>query len=498
MGPGFNGYVNALAFDANGNLYAGGNFSDLSNGNSNPPYESVAIWNGSSWSPVGVTPEAFKYGGVYALAMDGNTLYAGGSIDNGNGGEYPVYKWNGSSWSALAGWMNDSIYALAMDKNHNLYEGGYFTSAGGITVNRVAKWNGSAWSALGSGTSNGTTEALAVDGSGNLYAGGDFDEAGGTTVNYIAKWNGSSWSALGSGMAGTVWSIAVDGSNLYAGGQFDYAGGTPVNKIAKAFLFPIVSLNPSSMSFGNQLIGSLSASKTVTLTNNGAANLSIGTLTITAPYRLTTNTCSGATLIPAGTCTLHVAFAPTRIGATSGAQITIPSNASTSPNHIGLSGAGVAGSQLLLDPSFETDANNDKKPDSWTFTNFNASTDKRDCTVKYSSSCSLKLAGNNVQKSAYQTITRSGRAGDDYTFSLWSDASSVPSGAIYKLLVQFFNGMTMLTTNTMNFTTGSHGFQKVSGTFTAPSAYTKITFTIVFKASSGSAWFDAAALNYAP
>ena len=42
--------------------------------------------------------------------------------------------------------------------------------------------------------------ALAVDASGNLYAGGDFTTAGGVSANRIAKWDGSSWSALGSGM----------------------------------------------------------------------------------------------------------------------------------------------------------------------------------------------------------------------------------------------------------------------------------------------------------
>ena len=45
--------------------------------------------------------------------------------------------------------------------------------------------------------------ALAVSGT-NLYAGGDFTTAGGVTANNIAKWDGSAWSALGSGM-GRTW-----------------------------------------------------------------------------------------------------------------------------------------------------------------------------------------------------------------------------------------------------------------------------------------------------
>ena len=49
-----------------------------------------------------------------------------------------------------------------------------------MPANYIAKWNGSAWSALGSGM-NGAVYALAVDGAGNLYAGGEFTTAGGVT-----------------------------------------------------------------------------------------------------------------------------------------------------------------------------------------------------------------------------------------------------------------------------------------------------------------------------
>ena len=59
-----------------------------------------------------------------------------------------------------------------------------------------------------------------------LYAGGQFSTAGGVTANRIAKWDGASWSPLGSGMNDRVWDLTVfdDGSGagpaLYAGGEF--------------------------------------------------------------------------------------------------------------------------------------------------------------------------------------------------------------------------------------------------------------------------------------
>ena len=61
--------------------------------------------------------------------------------------------------------------------------------------------------------------ALAVDGAGNLYAGGSFTTAGGVSAIRIAKWDGTAWAPLGNGMNSYVYALAVDGAgNLYAGG----------------------------------------------------------------------------------------------------------------------------------------------------------------------------------------------------------------------------------------------------------------------------------------
>jgi hypothetical protein len=149
---------------------------------------------------------------------------------------YPVRidpTFSDADWVSLGSGMNAHVGALAVIGT-DLYAGGYFTTAGGVTANGIAKWNGLAWSALGSGI-NGIVNALAVSGT-NLYAGGDFTSAGGVTANYVAKWNGSAWSALGSGVSGgfgAVWALAVSGTNLYATGYFTNAGGVSANHIAK-------------------------------------------------------------------------------------------------------------------------------------------------------------------------------------------------------------------------------------------------------------------------
>jgi formylglycine-generating enzyme required for sulfatase activity/murein DD-endopeptidase MepM/ murein hydrolase activator NlpD len=155
-----------------------------------------------------------------------------------NGAIYPVRidpTFSDSNWSA--GFANNGpngwVYALAVSGT-DLYAGGEFTTAGGVPANRIAKWNGSAWSALGGGTNyalNSSVSALAVNGT-NLYAGGWFASVGRVRANHIAMWNGTEWSALGEGMDGAVSALAVSGTNLYVGGGFTKAGGVPAAGIA--------------------------------------------------------------------------------------------------------------------------------------------------------------------------------------------------------------------------------------------------------------------------
>jgi hypothetical protein len=146
--------------------------------------------------------------------------------------------------------MKDQVYALAVSGG-NVYAGGRFSSAGYYTAYNVAKWHGSSSSALGSGTS-GTSPShdvlsLLVSGS-YLYIGVDFTYAGGsvtnrTPANYIAKWDGNSWSALGSGMNMDVRTFAVSGNDLYAAGKFTTAGGKAAAYVARAYLPDLPSLS---------------------------------------------------------------------------------------------------------------------------------------------------------------------------------------------------------------------------------------------------------------
>jgi hypothetical protein len=88
--------------------------------------------------------------------------------------------------------MQPVVYALAVSGN-DLYAGGNFATAGDASATLIAKWNGSSWSALGSGIDGDTNvnqwpavHALAVLGN-ELYAGGNFTRAGGKVSAYLAR-----------------------------------------------------------------------------------------------------------------------------------------------------------------------------------------------------------------------------------------------------------------------------------------------------------------------
>ena len=102
-----------------------------------------------------------------------------------------------------------------------------------------------------------------------------------------------------------------------------------------------VSLSPSSLNFGNELVDVISSSQVITLNNTGNAALSITSIAFTganATDFTQVSTC-GATVAAGGTCTIAILFAPLAAGAR-GASLTVTDNGSGSPQSVSLSGTG--------------------------------------------------------------------------------------------------------------------------------------------------------------
>ena len=135
----------------------------------------------------------------------------------------------------------------------------------------------------------------------------------------------------------------------------DNAGGSPqtVSLVGTATSSggPVVSLSPSSLSFGNQPVGATSTPQNVTLTNTGTSPLSIAGVGITGqnPGDFTqTNNC-GTSVAAGASCTFTVTFTPTASGNRS-ATLNITDNAGGSPQHVSLAGTGI-GPMATLNPT---------------------------------------------------------------------------------------------------------------------------------------------------
>ena len=98
------------------------------------------------------------------------------------------------------------------------------------------------------------------------------------------------------------------------------------------------TVSPGSLSFGNQAVGTASATKIATLTNNLGTPLTISSITTSGDYSQT-NTC-GASVASGATCTVSVMFTPTTTGTRPG-TLTVTDSAINSPQTVSLSGNGV-------------------------------------------------------------------------------------------------------------------------------------------------------------
>ena len=157
--------------------------------------------------------------------------------------------------------------------------------------------------------------------------------------------------------------MAVDSSNsVYVVGSTDstdlpvtetafqtVAGGNIdafVMKIASNSA-PSVALDPYSLQYASQQIGSTASAQSVLLRNMGSSALEISSIAANGDFA-ESNNCEPS-VSAAGSCTLSVTFTPTAAGSRSGA-IVIQDNAAGSPHTITLSGFG-SGPVAVLSPA---------------------------------------------------------------------------------------------------------------------------------------------------
>ena len=137
--------VQAVAVAPDGQLYVGGSFHDIDGVAAN----GVARWDGTAWHPLGAGVSGpIVPGGrsVNALAVGPNgEVWAGGRFSQA--GEVParnLAQWDGTRWAEPAGGgvdgLNPWVTALMTTPEGRLYVGGPFSSAGGIAAPAIARF----------------------------------------------------------------------------------------------------------------------------------------------------------------------------------------------------------------------------------------------------------------------------------------------------------------------------------------------------------------------
>ena len=242
---GFNPNPNAVvaAFGLSGSaVYLAGYFSSLGG----VVRHGIAAINAADGSVTGFNPNAGGFNGgtptVYALAVSGTTVYAGGYFSAIGGqprGSIAALDPNG----VATGWDPSGHYGTGPAIVETLavggsviYAGGVFTSIGGQPRNNVAAISAAdGMATTWDPNANGEVNALAVSGS-TVYAGGHFTTIGGQTRNCIAALNVADGNATSwdpdAGAGNNVLALAVSGSTIYAGGDFTSIHGVPRRNIA--------------------------------------------------------------------------------------------------------------------------------------------------------------------------------------------------------------------------------------------------------------------------
>jgi hypothetical protein len=224
---GINNTVYVLTFDPAGNLYIGGDFTDLGDANG----DRIVMFDGTNLHSLGTGLN----GSCRTIAIDSRGyVYVGGGFTTAGGvaNTVRIAKWDGTVWTPLSTGLSGSASDIVIDKSNNLYIVGGFTTAGGVTVHNVTKWNGTSFESLGTG-SDAALSTVTLDDANNLYVGGFCTDLGGVTVGFWGRWNGQKWEALGDGANNIVFKILAKDNLVYLSGFFTAAGNVAlVDKVA--------------------------------------------------------------------------------------------------------------------------------------------------------------------------------------------------------------------------------------------------------------------------
>ena len=147
----------------------------------------------------------------------------------------------------------------------------------------------------------------------------------------------------------------------------DSPESTTLTGVGEGGSSPAVTLNPTSLTFATQLVGTTSPAQNVMLTNTGTATLTITSITTTGDFAQTNN--CGTTVAAGAGCTISVTFTPPTINTRTG-TVSVVDNAPASPQTVTLTGTGTYVSWTPASVSFGSQTvGTSSAPQNITFTN---------------------------------------------------------------------------------------------------------------------------------
>lgn len=229
--------VSALMRGANGNIYAGGNFTSV-NGSTYHRIEQF-LPSTSATSPASVASTTWDPNAgntVTALAQDSSNIYVGGSFVvlggttrinaaqiDGPDVASPAVPDTVTSWNPSV--TGGPVTAVAVSAGV-VYLGGSFTQVGGTSRSGLAAVDATSaavesWNPLLSGSVN----ALLVNGT-NVFVGGLFTSIGGSSAGNLADVSTTSAAPVWTDTTnGVVNALATNSTDLYVGGSFSVVQG---------------------------------------------------------------------------------------------------------------------------------------------------------------------------------------------------------------------------------------------------------------------------------
>lgn len=205
------------------------------------PHPDDVHWDGAFY---GIGPDQAS---VFAMAVAPNgDLYVGGNFTQIGGIEANgVARWDGARWWSLGEGVSPlpghAVSAIAIDSSGSVWVGGDFTTAGGKPIELLARWDGAAWHGVEPGLVGGSVNALVATEKG-LYVGGDFQtkyRPGKEYLRCLALLTDTGWVEVGgaSGADRRVSAIAVRGEEVWIAGSFSQIntpdGATPAYFVAR-------------------------------------------------------------------------------------------------------------------------------------------------------------------------------------------------------------------------------------------------------------------------